>query len=128
MDRVKLTEHDLNVIIEISQMITDYKHRVLQSHNWHKFQEYYLPRLVEQLATNTFVINNSANNVFLWLEDQITHSRRVAPGIKIKDAVPLQDLPLGQEALKICRLASRGHISYDSAQHNKKYQDLFPAE
>lgn len=125
MDIVKLTAQDLAVIIEISQMITDYKYRRLQSHNWQRFESEYLPRLVDQLAENSFRIHKPDNNTFTWLRSQIYHSRHIIKGLKINQCPRLEDLPIGQEAIRICTLAARGKISYTLAQEKKPYPDLF---
>ena len=127
-ETVKLTEQDLNIIIEISQLVVDYKHRTLGTNSKTVFEQIFLPKLVEQIAENTWAINDVHNNTFTWLIDQIAHSRRLIPGVKAKECVLLADTPIGELALAICRAASRGQTSYDSLRRATKFGDLFDIE
>lgn len=124
---VKLTEKDLQVLIEISQMCVDYKFRALSRKNWQIFEEEYLPSLVSQLGENSFKVADPVNNTFTWIIDQISHSRRIVPGVNIREARPLADLPIGEEALMICRSASRGQVSYNTQRKINNFDDLFGA-
>lgn len=128
VEYVKLDNHDLNALIEISQLIVDWKHRNLTAHNWQVFEQDYLPSLVEQLSVNSFKIADPQKNIFVWLQDQILHSRRATPGLRDRECLPLADTHQGERALEILRVAQRGQVSYNSYKHNQKFRDLFDNE
>jgi len=125
---VKLSPHDLEVIIEISQRVVDYKYQALSPKNWQIFESEYLPSLVDQISVNEFKVADPQKNALMWLSDQICHSRQVIEGTKLRDGMPLADTRLGEQALEILRHAHRGQISYDSYKHNLKFRQLFTDE
>jgi hypothetical protein len=122
VDYVKLTRQDLDILIEVSQHIVDYKHRTLKPENWSIFESVYLPRLIEALDQNSWKVAQRHNNIFKWIEDQIRWARILTPGLKPKDCPNLSDTELGQEAIDICQTASRGAVSYKT--HRSQNTDL----
>lgn len=126
VDYVKLTTADLEILIEVSQIIVDYKFRTLKKENWSIFESVYLPRLVDALGDNKWRVAQRHNNIFKWLEDQIRFARILAPGVKPRDAQMLSDTELGQEAIQICQIAASGRISYNT--HRGQTTDLLSIE
>ena len=128
MEKVKLTERDRQVLIEISQAIVDYKFHSLRRSSWQKFEQDYLPSLVEQLAQNDFTINDRNNNTFTWMIDQIVHCGVYEPGLRPWDCRRLSDTELGQTALAICRWASKGPHQYAANRTQTQFHDLFSSD
>lgn len=122
---IKLKERDLQTLIDITQLICDYKVVALSSLSWHRFETKYLPSLVDSLRDNAFKHVRSDDNIMLWLISQICHSRVIVPGTKHNEGVPLCDIEIGQEAIEICRAASKGQISYDQFRSSNNFHDLF---
>lgn len=122
VDYVKLTRKDLDILIEISQLIVDWKYKTLKKENWSIFESVYLPRLIEALDLNNWKVAQRHNNIFVWLESQIRWARILTPGLKPKDCPNLSDTELGQEAIEICQIASRGEVSYRT--HRAQTTDL----
>ena len=122
---VKVKSKDLETLIEIVQLIVDYKAVALSSLSYHRFEEKYLPSIVDALRNNAFKHVRSDDGIMLWLIDQICHSRILVPGTKHTEGVPLCDTELGQEAIEICRAASKGQISYDQFRSTNNFHDLF---
>ena len=122
---IKVKQRDLHTLIDITQLICDYKVVALSSLSWHRFQDKYLPSLVDSLRDNSFKHVRSDDNIFLWIIDQICHSRVIIPGTKHTEGVPLCDTEIGQEAIEICRAASKGQISYDQFRSTNNFHDLF---
>jgi hypothetical protein len=85
----------------------------------------YLPSLIEQIRDNEWKLNNSHINVFLWLKDQILHSRKLAPGVSHKNALHLSDTLTGREVIAICEAAAKGQLYYDSWARNSTFNNLF---
>lgn len=125
MQTVKLKKTDLELIIEILQQVCDYKYQALSKLAWTKFQQEYLPKLVNQISSNEFVCNDYKNNSFTWLIDQIVWSKKLIPGVDCKQGIPLADTALGEKTLAILRAASRGQASYDSWSNPTTFNDLF---
>jgi hypothetical protein len=122
---VKLKQQDLNVIIDTLQAISDYKYQALSSLSWSRFEERYLPQMVEYISKNEFKHVRSNDNVFIWFLDQLCHSRRLVPGVKPSEGIPLIDSELGQRAAEICRAAAKGQVSYDQYSSRNNYDSLF---
>jgi hypothetical protein len=122
---IRLKEKDLETLIEIVQLVTDYKFVALSSLSYHRYETKYLPSIVDALRNNSFKHVRSDDNIFRWLEDQVHHSRRLAPGIKHFNGTPLAELPIGKEAIEICKAASKGQISYDQFRSTNNFHDLF---
>jgi hypothetical protein len=122
---VQLRNTDLEMLIEISQMISDFKFRTLSRTNWQIFESQYLPKLIIYISENRFKVVTASDNIFLWIIDQICHSRRLVPGIKPRDNVSLADTELGQEVLRFCRAARFGQEAYDRLHAPNQFQDLF---
>ncbi len=122
---IKVKERDLHTLIDIVQLVTDYKFVALSSLSYHRYETKYLPSIVEALRDNSFKHVRSDDNICLWLIDQICHSRVIIPGTKHTEGVPLCDTEIGQEAIEICRAASKGQISYDQFRSTNNFHDLF---
>lgn len=118
-EQLQLTPEDLETLIEISQQVVDWKHHTLSSTSWSIFQSVWLPKLVEQLAHNSFTVHSRHRNTFRWLRDQIQWSRCLTPGVRRSDQLPLADTELGQRAIDICERASQGRISYSLSRPNQ---------
>lgn len=125
VEYVTLTKQDLEVLIEISQQIVNYKSRRLSSSSWRQFESIYLPSLVEQLGDNRFKVVKAYNNTFRWLINQIQWSKQLEPGVRDRDQIHLAETVLGQRAIEICAAASAGQIHYDLKRKNLPNQDLF---
>jgi hypothetical protein len=122
---VQLKPTDLEVLIDISQQVIDYKFKALNKTNWQIFERDYLPSLVKAFQDNQFKVVTSSDNIFLWILDQIVHSRDLVPGVKPKDCVPLCDTELGSRALEICRAARYGQDSYNRSTDTTTFNSLF---
>lgn len=125
MEYVKLSNRDLELLIDCVQEIVNFKTRTLTAHNWSVFEKDYLPPLIEYLSANQFKVVTSSDNICLWLIDQICHSRRLTEGIKPKECIPLADTELGQSCLEFLRAASKGQQSYLGHCHNQQFTKLF---
>ncbi len=125
MSFVKLTSKDLEVIIDISQHIVDYKVNALSVSRWQTFETEYLPRLVAQIADNQFRCFRIDDNTFTWLADQILHCRLYEAGVKRDNQTELAATAIGQAALKICDQASSGQRNYDRCQMHSNFAGLF---
>ncbi len=125
VDYVELSPRDLELLIDVVQMVVDYKFRSLMRHNWTEFESTYLPKLVDQISRNQFKVVDSRDNTFTWLIDNIVHSRRVVDGIPKRDWIPLADLDPVQECLTMLRSASRGPISYKTSKLGQQFTNLF---
>jgi hypothetical protein len=125
MEYVKLSKSDLNLLIEISQQVIDYKFRALSKHNWLIFERDYLPSLVRAFSDNQFKVVTGSDNIFVWFIDQIVHSRELVEGVKPRDCRPLCDTDLGEQALAICRAARYGQDSYNRNTDTTTFNSLF---
>ena len=125
MEQVKLSQVDLDTLIDVFQLVVDFKQRTLQRHNWLVFESKYLPQLIEYMRNNQFPVNRTDDNIFLWIIDQVCHSRRLVPGLKPRECVLLADTAGGEAVIEICRSASRGQMSYDTARLNRQFEKLF---
>ena len=122
---VKLTAHDLNLLIDVCQMVIDYKYRSLTRHNWQVFEDTYLPKLLTAIKDNQFKVVDSHNNILVWIIDNIAHSAKVVDGLPKKSWIPLVDLERVQECLGALRRASRGQVSYNTSKLGGQYHNLF---
>ena len=125
MEYVRLKPTDLEVLIDISQQVIDYKFKALNKTNWQIFERDYLPSLVKAFQDNQFKVVTSSDGILVWLLDQIVHSRDLVPGVKPKDCVPLCDTELGIRALEICRAARYGQDSYNRSTDTTTFNSLF---
>ena len=125
MEYVKLRPKDLNVLIDITQEIIDYKYKALSKSNWIIFERDYLPSLIKAFKENQFKIIISDDNILVWFVDQMVWSRRISPGVPLKEGVPLIDTELGERASEICRAARRGQQYYNTWSAATTYRDLF---
>jgi hypothetical protein len=125
---IKLRPQHLNVLIEALQAVSDYKYQALRKLNWEKFQNEYLLAIIAQIKENDFLLHHPQKNPFNWLIDQLVWSRRVSPGVPLKEGVPLIDTELGISAAEICRAAQRGQKYYDTWSAATTYRDLFTDE
>lgn len=126
VEYVKLTERDLELVVEVFQMVVDYKFKTLVPHNWATFETRYIPQTVEAIANNQFRIADSHNNICTWLIDQINHSRLLQPGVKPRDCQPLNSTAIGAECIRSLIAAARGQMSYRIySSGNTTYKTLF---
>jgi len=125
VDYVKLTQQDLNDLIELSQLIVNWKHKTLSRHNWLVFERDYLPKLIDAIDRNEFKVATSHDNIFIWILDQLEHSRFLVDGLKPKDCTPLANIKLGQICKEFLTAASRGAVSYNNLQHSRQFEKLF---
>lgn len=122
---VRLTERDLEQLIDACELVCEYKQQVLKSENWLRFEQEYLPSLVVSLRNNQFKVVDTHNNIFIWIRDQIIHSRRVLDQVPRRDWLPLTDLDWVEDVLGALRHASRGQVSYDTHRRQQQYLNLF---
>jgi hypothetical protein len=125
MHYITLKDKDLEILIEISGLIIEYKEIALSKLSWHRFEVNYLPSLLQSLKHNMFKHVRSDDNLALWILDQICHSRKIIPGVKHSEGIPLIDTPLGEEAAQILRAMSRGQIAYDEFRRENNFHSLF---
>jgi hypothetical protein len=125
VDYVELSPRDLELLIDVVQMVVDYKFRSLMPHNWTEFESTYLPKLVDQISRNQFKVVDANNNTMIWLIDNIVHSRKVVEGIPKRDWIPLADIDRVQECLTMLRSASRGPVSYKTSKAGQQFTNLF---
>ena len=122
---IKLKDSHLNLLIDCFQLVVDFKHKTLRKSNWIEFETNHLPKVISYFQQNQFKVVTSTDNIFVWIIDQICHSRRLVPGIKPKECVPLADTAIGEETLSICRAAKNGHEAYKAWCHNNQFHNLF---
>jgi hypothetical protein len=126
VDFIKLTNSDLERVIDLLQEIVTYKARSLTPANWASFETDYLPKAITAIRENSFKVVDPHNSIIVWLIDQAVHSRLVVDGLPKKDWIPLIDIDRFQNTLSMLRAASRGHVSYHTyATTNNKFDDLF---
>jgi hypothetical protein len=126
VEYVKFREDHLELLIDVFQLVVDYKHRNLTKHNWDMFEKDYLPKAIDAISNNQFKVADPHNNIITWIIDQIIHSRKVLDGIAKSDWIPLPDLDRVQDCLATLRAASRGQISYNIwASGNTTFNNLF---
>ena len=125
MAHVKLKKEHLTKIAEIMIMVVEWKSHALKAESFERFENNWLPKFLEQLRDNEWTCNRAHSNVFVWLEDQIRHSRRLAAGVDPKNAVHLDETRLGREAIGICKAAAKGQIFYNEWCHNSEFNNLF---
>jgi hypothetical protein len=122
---VKLRNEHLNKIIDITEDIILYKSQYLKPQSWATFETMYLPSLIQQIRDNEWRINHPGINTFKWLQDQIRHCRKLAPGVNPKHALHLDETRTGREVIAICEAASKGQIYYDGFTRNSTFNNLF---
>lgn len=122
---VKLKKEHLNKIAEIMVMVVEWKAHALSPKSFETFENNWLPSFMEQLRDNEWKCNRQSSNTFKWLEDQIHHCRRLAPGVDPKNAVHLDQTRLGIEVIEICRQAAKGQLNYDGFSRNSEFNNLF---
>lgn len=127
-DYIKLSERDREIIIDICDEFIQYKSRALKKSNWQVFETEYLPKLVNQIRENKWQVIDTTNNTFTWIISQICHSKRLVEGVRFSEGIPLADTRLGEQALEICRAASKGSVSYATYQHQRQFRNLFDVE
>jgi len=126
VDYIKLTNNDLDRLIDLMQAVIDYKSKSLTRENWAVFETDYLPKVITAIKDNSFKVVDSNNNIFSWIIDNAAHSRLVVDGIPKKDWIPLIDIERFQNTLSMLRAASKGHTSYHThVTTNNKFGDLF---
>lgn len=126
VDYIKLTNSDLERVIDLLQEIVLYKAKSLTRENWAIFEKDYLPKAITAIRENSFKVVDPHNSIITWIIDNAVHSRLVVDGIPKKDLVPLIDIERFQVTLSMLRAASKGHTSYHTyATTNNKFGDLF---
>jgi hypothetical protein len=122
---VKLNQEDLKKFAEIMIMVVEWKAHALSPKSFETFKNNWLPSFLQQLRDNEWRVNRSHSNVFVWMEDQIRHSRRLASGVDPKNAVHLDDTKIGREVIAICRAAAKGQLFYNDSRRNSEFNNLF---
>lgn len=122
---VKLKKEHHNKIAEVMIMVIEWKEHALKESSFENFKNNWLPSFLEQLRDNEWKCNRNHSNIFLWIIDQIHHSRRLAPGVDPKNAVHLDQTRLGIEVIEICRAAAKGQLYYDGFARNSEFSNLF---
>ena len=126
VDFIKLTNRDLERVIDLLQEVVTYKSKSLTAANWAAFEADYLPKAITAIKENSFKVVDPHNSIITWLLDQAVHSRLVVDGLSKKDWIPLIDIDRFQNTLSMLRAASKGHTSYHTyATTNNKFGDLF---
>lgn len=122
---IKLRKEHLAKIAEIMVHVVEWKSQHLKPESFAKFETNWLPSFLQQLESNEWRLNHSQSNTFKWINDQIYHSRRLAPGVTKTNAVFLNDTRLGREVIEICTAAAKGQLYYDSWAKNSEFNNLF---
>lgn len=122
---VKLRKEHLDKLAEIMVSVVEWKSHALKAKSFDAFENNWLPSFLEQLRENEWTVNRTHSNTFKWLEDQIHHCRRLAPGVDPKHAVHLDQTKLGIDAIEICRAAAKGQLYYDGWATNSEFNNLF---
>jgi hypothetical protein len=125
VEYVKLKQKDLDLLVEVLQYVLDYKYHSLAKHNWIEFEDRYLPKVIKAINDNQFKVVNSNDNILVWIQDQIIHSRRYVERIPKKDWIPLVDFDATQQCLTMLRAASKGQVSYNTYNQGNRFTDLF---
>lgn len=125
---VTIQPEDLEILIEASGLIIEYKECALSKLSWHRFETEYLPSLLQALKHNMFKHVRSDDNVSLWLLDQLIHSRRIVPGVHHREGIPLIDTAIGERAAAILRAMSRGQNSYNQYKNENNFDQLFEVD
>ena len=113
---MELTQEDHLLIAQAVAIITEYKARTLKARAWHIYQQEWLPRALQQLEDNDFVVNHPKKNFFTWLLDQALWVKIPTPGMKLSDGKPLLMTEFGQELETICNQARLGQQYYDKSK------------
>jgi len=122
---ITLQHYHKELIIDALEAIVQYKSRALRKSSWFKFETEYLPKAIEQIKTNTFTVNDTKNNFFVWFIDNLCHCRVVIDGVPVNDGVPLIDTRLGEQVAKLCRVCSKGQKYYTEYYTGSRFNDLF---
>lgn len=122
---ISLKPTHLEIIIEILQLVVDYKKAALRKSSWNTFYDSYLISIVDQIRDNEFKLNNPKSNSLTWLIDQICWSHKIIEGVDLKNGIPLIDTKLGQQAVEILRAASRGQEHYDTYFNGSQFDNIF---
>ena len=126
VDFIKLTNNDLERVIDLLQEIVTYKSKSLTQTNWAQFENDYLPKAITAIKENSFKVVDPHNSIVTWIIDQAVHSRLAVEGIPKKEWIPLIDIERFQNTLSMLRAAAKGHTSYHTyATTNNKFGDLF---
>ena len=67
VDYIKLTNSDLERVIDLLQEIVSYKAKSLTRENWAVFETEYLPKAITAIRDNSFKVVDSNNNIFTWI-------------------------------------------------------------
>lgn len=113
VEYIKLTQRDLDLLIDVFQQVVDFKYRNLAPENWAMFEREYLPRAIDALGNNSFKIANSQKNILKWFSNQIDNSRVVQSGTNTRSWPPLSSRPEVQRCLVMLHRASQGQEVYD---------------
>ncbi len=122
---IRLKQEHLIKLARIMEDIVTWKSHSLSPKSWDQFEANWLPSFLQQLRDNEWTVNRTHTNTFKWLEDQIIHCRKLAPGVNKQNAIPLEDTLLGREVIAICQAASRGQLWYDGFAKNSEFHNLF---
>jgi hypothetical protein len=125
VEYVTLRPTHLELLIDTFQEVIEYKYRALSKHNWIIFERDYLPSVIQSIHDNRFKVVTASDNIFLWIIDNIIHSRRIVEGIPRRDWIPLADFERTQTCLAVLRAARMGQDSYNRYSATNKFSDLF---
>jgi hypothetical protein len=125
MANVKLKKEHLYKVAEIMVSVIEWKSHALKEESFQRFENNWLPKFLEQLRNNEWTCNRTQQNTFCWIEDQIRHCKRLAPGVQPKNAVHLDETRLGIEVIEICKAAAKGQLYYDGFARNSEFNNLF---
>lgn len=107
-----LTDQDRFIIAAALQVVVLHKRENLSARSWAEFSEVWLPKAIDQLEQNDFVVNHPKRNFFTWFEDQILH---VDIPIDFMEGFTqaFAETEIGQKAIEICDQARLGQKHYD---------------
>lgn len=107
-----LTEKDRYLVAAALQVVVLHKRENLGLRSWTEFSEVWLPKALDQLEQNDFVVNHPKRNFFTWFQDQIGH---VDIPIDFMEGFtqPFSETEIGQQVLEICDKARLGQRHYD---------------
>jgi hypothetical protein len=125
VEYVTLRPTHLELLIDVFQEVIEYKYRALSRHNWTIFERDYLPSVIQSIHDNKFKVVTSADSMFVWIIDQIIHSKKIVDGVPKRDWIPLIDFERTQRCLGVLRAARFGSNSYARYTATNTFTDLF---
>ena len=121
MSEVILRKDDVEILIEVSQWMLDYKFQALKKSNWNKFEREFLPNLGKMLKYGSADVQNSSQNIFSWFADQLRNSLYVHSPKRPRIAAT----ELGERAILICDCAAQGQRRYEQYRNHQQMKKFF---